>query len=130
MKTIITLSFLFAACLSGIAQADVKLEDNSKILGKWKVTAESLSLDSDKTKKNLNISWEFQNNGSLVTKGEDTLGRTSEMDITIKYSVENGVIRKQSSPGREKYETCTVIELNSPSMVLKCTNLYLFLTKK
>ncbi|MDD4914600.1 MAG: hypothetical protein PHW13_06140 [Methylococcales bacterium] len=128
MKTIITALSLFAALVAFSANADVKLQDNSKILGKWRVNAESLGLDREK--KALNISWEFQNNGTLITTGEDTLGRTSEMVIPIKYSVENGVIRKQSSPGREKYEDCTVIELSGSDMVLKCKGIYTFMTRK
>ena len=107
MKTIITLLSLFAALVTFSANAEIKLQDNSKILGKWKVTAESLGLD--KEKKALSVSWDFQSNGTLMTKGEDTLGRTSEMDIPVKYSVENGVIKKQTSPGREKYEDCSVV---------------------
>lgn len=129
MKTITT---ILAATVLGLAafsaQADVALADNSKILGKWKVTAESLGLD--KQKKMLNVSWDFQNNGVLKTVSEDTLGRTSEMDIDVKYSVENGVIKKQVSPGREKYEDCAVIEMEGRSMILKCKGLYLFMTRK
>jgi len=126
-KTIIILS-IFAALIGSSAHADVKLQDNSKILGKWKVTAESLGLD--KEKKALNVTWEFQSNGTLVTIGEDTLGRTSEMVIPIKYSVENGFIKKQSTPGREKYEDCSVIELSDHDMTLKCKGIYTFLIRK
>ncbi len=128
MKTITTI--LLSAVLglgASVAQADVSLADNSKILGKWKVTAESLGLD--KQKKALSVSWEFQNNGNLRTVGEDTLGRTSEMDINIKYSVENGVIKKQVSPGREKFEDCSVVELEGNHMILRCKGLYLFMNR-
>ena len=129
MKTITTI--LISAVLGLVAvaaQADVALPDNAKILGKWKGTAEALGLD--KQKKNLNVSWEFMKNGVLKTVAEDTLGRTSEMDIDVKYSVENGVIKKQVSPGREKYEDCAVVEMEGSSMVLKCKGLYLFMTRK
>ena len=128
MKTIITLLSLFAALVTFSANAEIKLQDNSKILGKWKVTAESLGLD--KEKKALSVSWDFQSNGTLMTKGEDTLGRTSEMDIPVKYSVENGVIKKQTSPGREKYEDCSVVEMSDSDMILKCKGIYFFLTRK
>jgi len=128
MKTITTLLSLFAALIAFSANADIKLQDNSKILGKWKVTAEALGLD--KQKKALNVIWDFQGNGTLKTTGEDTLGRTSEMDIAIKYSVENGVIKKQSSPGREKYEDCAVVEMSDSDMVLKCKGIYFFLSRK
>lgn len=128
MKTITTLLSLCAALIAFSAAAEVKLEDNSKILGKWRVNAESLALD--KEKKALNVSWEFQNNGMLRTIGEDSLGRTSEMDISIKYSVEGGIIKKQVSPGREKYEDCTVIALEGKDMTLRCRSLYFFMTRK
>ena len=128
MKTITALLSLCAAQISFSAHADVKLEDNSKILGKWRVNAEALALD--KEKKALNVSWEFQNNGMLRTIAEDSLGRTSEMDITVKYSIEGGVIKKQVSPGREKYEDCTVIALECKDMTLRCRSLYFFMTRK
>ncbi|MFM8341950.1 MAG: hypothetical protein ACKN9F_06995 [Methylomonas sp.] len=128
MKTITTLLSLFVVLAAGVAQADVTLQDNSKILGKWKVTAESMGLD--KEKKALNVTWDFQNNGTLMTIGEDTLGRTAQMDIPIKYSVENGVIKKQITPGREKYEDCSVLELEGSNMILKCKGLFFFMTRK
>jgi hypothetical protein len=128
MKTITTLLSLFVVLAAGVAQADVTLQDNSKILGKWKVTAESMGLD--KEKKALNVTWDFQNNGTLMTIGEDTLGRTAQMDIPIKYSVENGVIKKQVTPGREKYEDCSVLEMEGSNMILKCKGLFFFMTRK
>jgi uncharacterized protein (TIGR03066 family) len=128
MKIIITTLSLIATLAAFSAQADVKLQDNSKILGKWKISAEALGID--KEKKALNVSWEFQNNGTLITTGEDTLGRTNEMVIPIKYSIENGNIKKQSAPGREKYEECTVIELSDKDMILKCKGIYSFMTRK
>ncbi len=127
MKSIITILSLFVALVSFSAQADIKLQDNSKILGKWKVTAEAAALD--KEKKTLHVSWDFQSNGTLMTIGEDSLGRTKQMDIPIKYSVEDGVIKKQSSPGREKYESCAVVDMTGKDMVLKCQYLYFFLTR-
>ena len=129
MKTITTtLVSMLLTLMTFSAQADVTLADNSKILGKWKVNAEALGID--KQKKILNVRWEFLPNGVLKTVAEDTLGRTSEMDIDVKYSVENGLIKKQVSPGREKFEDCAVIELEGSSMILKCKGLYLFMTRK
>jgi hypothetical protein len=127
MKTITTILTLLAALVAFSVNAEIKLEDNSKILGKWKVTAESLGLE--KEKKSLNVTWNFLSNGNLQTIGEDTLGRTSSMDITIKYSVENGIIKKQTSPGREKFEECSVQELTQTNMILKCKGVYFFMTR-
>lgn len=109
------------------AHADVVLKDKSEILGKWKVTAEAAKLDGEK--KNVIVEWEFQSDGVLQTIATDAGGRTNEMHIPVKYSVENGVIKKQVSPGREKFEDCKVIEKNGAEMILKCPFLYFFLTK-
>lgn len=128
MKTITSILSLCAALFAVSANAEIKLQDNSKILGKWRVTGEALALD--KERKALNVSWEFMRDGTLMTVGEDSLGRTKEMDIAIKYRVEDGVIKKQSSPGREKYEDCAVIELEGNQMTLKCRSLFFFMTRK
>jgi hypothetical protein len=73
--------------------------------------------------------WEFKEDGILMTTASDVAGRISELKIPLKYSIENGEIKKQSSPGREKYESCKVIEKDGPNMILKCTYFF-FLTKK
>ena len=109
------------------AHADIVLKDNTEILGKWKVTAEAAKLDGER--KKVIVDWDFQPDGTLMTVATDSGGRTMEMHIPIKYSVEDGVIKKQVSPGREKYEDCKVIEKEGSDMVLKCTFLYFFLTK-
>lgn len=109
------------------ANADVELKDNSEILGKWKVTAESAKLDGEK--KKVIVEWEFQPDGTLMTIATDSGGRTKEMHIPIKYRVEDGVIKKQVSPGREKFDDCKVIERKGDDMILKCPFLYFFLTK-
>jgi hypothetical protein len=109
------------------ANADVVLKDNSEILGKWKVTAESAKLDGEK--KKVIVDWEFQPDGTLMTIATDAGGRTKEMHIPIKYRVEDGVIKKQVSPGRDKFDDCKVIERKGDDMILKCPFLYFFLTK-
>lgn len=109
------------------AHADVVLKDESEILGKWKVTAEAAKLDGEK--KAVIVEWEFQSGGVLQTIATDAGGRTNEMHIPVKYSVENGVIKKQVSPGREKFEDCKVVERKGNDMILKCPFLFYFLTK-
>ncbi|MGZ4957752.1 MAG: hypothetical protein ACXV7J_00755 [Methylomonas sp.] len=128
MKTITIALSLFAAFAASSANADIKLQDNSKILGKWQVTHEALALDREK--KPLHVTWEFQKDGTLVTTGEDARSGIGEMNIPIKYSVADGVIKKQITPGREKYEDCSVVEMEGNGMVLKCKFLYLFMTRK
>lgn len=128
MKTITIALSLFAVFASANAVADVKLADNSKLVGKWQVTAEALALDREK--KKLQVSWEFQKDGTLITTGEDARSGIGEMTIPIKYSVVDGLIKKQVTPGREKYEDCAVVEMDEKDMILKCKFLYLFMTRK
>jgi len=109
------------------AMSDVSLKDGSEIIGKWNVYAEAAKLDGEK--KKIQVEWEFGTDGILQTTSTDSVGRTKEMKIAIKYFVENGEIKKQATPGREKYEACKVVEKDGSNMVLKCAYLYYFLTK-
>jgi hypothetical protein len=118
---------LVALLSTSMAYADVELS-NDEILGHWVVSAESLKLDGEK--KLIKSSWDFKNDGTLTAVSTDSLGRTKEMTVVVKYVVEDGVIKKQLSPGREKYETCSAVQKEGNDMVLKCTNLFLFLAKK
>ncbi|MFI3186383.1 MAG: hypothetical protein QX198_10425 [Methylococcaceae bacterium] len=121
---ILSLTALFFAFS---AHAEVALKDNSEILGKWNLYAEAAKLDGEQ--KAVKIEWEFKSDGALQTTSTDSVGRTKEMKIAIKYFVENGEIKKQTTPGREKYESCKVVEKEGSKMILKCTYLYFFLTK-
>lgn len=130
MKKSTTLLPLVALLMSAsFAQAaeDVKLEDNKSILGKWNLYAEAPALH--KEKKAVNITWDFKKNGVLNTAATDTRSRTGAMSIDLKYSIEDGAIKKQSTPGREKYETCRVISKEAKEMVLKCRYLFFFLKR-
>lgn len=109
------------------ANADVELKDNSEILGKWNLHDEAVSLTSPK--KAVTQEWEFKEDGTLISSASDVAGRISALKIALKYSIENGEIKKQSAPGREKYESCKVIEKQGSEMILKCTYFF-FLTKK
>lgn len=127
MKRYIKILPLAAFIFAFSANAEVALKDNSEILGKWKLYAEAPKLDGEK--KTVTVEWDFKADGVLQTTATDSVGRTKEMKIAIKYAVENGEIKKQTVPGREKYESCKVIEKEGSNMVLKCTYLYFFLTK-
>ncbi len=109
------------------ANADVQLKDNTEILGKWNLHDEAVSLTSPK--KAVTQEWEFKEDGTLISSASDVAGRISALKIALKYSIENGEIKKQASPGREKYESCKVIEKDDSNMILKCTYFF-FLTKK
>ncbi|OQK17200.1 hypothetical protein AU255_04725 [Methyloprofundus sedimenti] len=110
--------------LSISANAEVILEDNSKIVGKWNLYAEAAQLHKEKVE--LFSVWDFTNQGVIKTESEDRFGRTKTLKIDLKYAVEDGVIKKQKTPGRAKLETCKVESLDEKNMVLKCPFLYLF----
>lgn len=127
IKKYIKILPLTAMLFAFSAQADVALKSESDILGKWNLYAEATKVDGEK--KNVTVEWDFQPNGVLQTTSTDSVGRTKEMKIAIKYSVENGAIKKQTTPGREKYESCKVVEKDANQMTLKCAYLFFFLKK-
>lgn len=132
MKKTINLLLLATVFIAFSAQAKekekiIELKDNSAILGKWNLYAETAALH--KEKKAVNIFWTFQPNGNLLATAKDTRNRTGTMSINIAYSVEDGVIKKQIAPGRSKYETCKVIKLEGDDMTLHCKYLYFLLRR-
>jgi hypothetical protein len=127
MKKIVKILSLAAVFVAFSANAEVQLKDNSEILGKWNLYAEAIKLDGEK--KAVTTEWDFQADGTLQTTSTDSVGRTKEMKIAIKYSVENGEIKKQTSPGREKYDSCKVLEKDDSKMTLKCSGMFFFLKK-
>jgi len=127
MKKIVKILSLATVFLAFSANAEVKLKDNSEILGKWNLYAEAIKLDGEQ--KKVQVEWDFQADGTLMTTSTDSVGRTGEMKIPIKYSVDNGDIKKQTSPGREKYDTCNVLEKEDGKMILKCSGMFFFLKK-
>ena len=127
MKKYVKILPLAALFFAFSANADVELKSNSEILGKWKLYAEATKLDGEQ--KTVTIEWDFKDNGVLKQTATDSVGRTKEMKIDIKYVVENGDIKKQTKPGQEKYESCSVVEKEGSKMILKCPFLYYFLTK-
>ncbi len=128
MKIITNIVTLAALAASFTASAEIQLKDNSEILGAWEVYAEAAALNKEKSA--LNTEWVFKNNGIIDTKSKDTRGRTGTFEIPLKYSIVDGAIKKQSTPGREKYETCKVAEKKGSEMILKCKYLYYFMRKK
>ncbi len=127
MKKYVKILPLAALFFAFSANAQVELKDNSEILGKWKLYAEATKIDGEQ--KAVTIEWDFKDNGILKQTATDSVGRTKEMKIDIKYAIENGDIKKQTKPGQEKYESCSVVEKEGSKMILKCPFLYYFLTK-
>ena len=108
--------------------AEVYLKDESEILGSWKVYAEAMTLEGQRNP--VNIQWDFKKGGMLHTKAFSSFQFKESFEASVKYSIEDGKIKKQSAPGREKYETCQVIEKSSSDMILKCKELYRFMSRK
>ncbi|BCG65043.1 MAG: hypothetical protein methR_P2856 [Methyloprofundus sp.] len=115
-------AFLFSVSVQ--AAEDIKLKDNSEILGKWKLYAEAIALHKEKVE--LFSEWEFRKDGVIHTESNDRFGRTKTLKIDLKYAVEDGVIMKQKTPGRSKMERCRVLELDDSKLTMKCTFVYLF----
>ncbi len=120
---------LVALLISPLTQAKdviIPLEDNAQILGKWSIYAETAALH--KTKKLVNNKWDFKENGSLVSTAFDPR-LDSETSVKVKYFIEDGFIKKQVQPGREKYETCKVVKLEGKDLILHCKYLYYLLRR-
>jgi len=124
MKLIQTLLAGTVLLGASVAQADVKLEDNSLIKGKWNLYAEAIARDKEQVE--LSGTWDFQDNGVLNTITSDRYGRTKNLEIDLQYRVENGVLKKQKTVGRSKMESCKAVELDEHKMILKCTFVHLF----
>ena len=106
------------------ANAEVYLEDNSKLLGKWNLYAEAASLHKEKV--DLYSVWDFRTDGIIHTESEDRFGRTKTLKIDLKYEVKDGKLMKQKNPGRSKMDTCSVVKMEGSEMIVKCPFVYLF----
>lgn len=118
-------SMLFS--ITAHAEKTIKLEDNSAILGKWSLYAETAALH--KGKKMVQNEWNFRDNGTLTSTAFDPR-LDGKKAVDVQYSVENGVIKKQIQPGRDKYEACKVVKLEGDDMILHCRFLYYLLKRK
>ncbi len=130
MKNIIKLLAITSFLVASSAYAKDKiipLEDNSILLGHWSLYAETAALH--KTKKMVQNEWIFKEDGTLTSIAFDPR-LDGKKAVNVKYSVENGVLKKQVQPGREKYETCKVVKLDDDNMTLHCRFLYYLLKRK
>jgi len=132
-KIIKLLPLLVIVCIAFPANAKkqektITLEDNSQVLGKWKIYAESPT-KKKRDRKEVNIQWDFKNNGIIHAIATDTRGRTGQTSINIKYSIKNGMINKQLTPGSQRMEDCKVTKLDDNDMTLHCKFLYFYMKK-
>jgi len=127
LKKVVTLVFMM---LAFSAQAETPLTQ-ADILGSWSVDKESINRDGSAYKK-LDTTWIFKNDGTMVGISVDSQAhaRVGKFRAVLKYRIEDGKLIKQASPGRSKEETCIAIEKEGQKMILKCRNIYFFMTKK
>lgn len=119
---ILAVSFLFT--FSANAEEIIKLENEKPILGKWMMYAETAALHKDK--KEVQNEWTFSRGGVLSVVSRDPRIDAPKL-INVTYSIEDGVIKKQFAPGRQKFEFCKVVKLEGKEMILHCKfNYYLF----
>ena len=105
--------------VSAVAEVTLTQAD---ILGTWQIDKESVHRDGSGS-RSLKSTWTFKNDGTMD-------GVTETIRATLNYSIEDGKLIKQAAPGRSKMETCTAVEKENNKMVLKCQDLYFFMTKK
>jgi hypothetical protein len=119
-----------ALLASASASAEVKLTQQD-ILGEWKIDYESINADGTDPKE-LNSVWTFRNDGTMEGVSLDTNkhARIAEFRALVKYTIEDGKLNKQTSPGRSKFDLCVALEKNGPKMTLECNHIYFFMTKK
>ena len=112
------------------AHAEVKLTQQD-VLGAWNIESESINADNSGAKE-LNAVWTFRQDGTMEGYSSDTNAhaRVSEFRATLNYSIVDGKIQKQVSPGRSKMQDCTAVEKNGNKMFLNCNGIYFTMTKK
>jgi hypothetical protein len=112
------------------AVAGVQLSQ-ADLVGTWQIDKESSNSDGSKA-RSTNTTWNIKNDGTIegVTQDSDSHARVESTRAVLNYSIENGKLVKQAAPGRSKMEACEAVEKNGNQMVLKCTNIYFFMTKK
>ncbi len=125
-----TTLFSILMSVAFVANAEEIKLTQQDLLGAWTINFESINADG-KDPKALNSKWTFRNDGTMEGTSSDTNthARISEIRAVVTYSVEDGKLHKQASPGRSKIETCTAIEKNGNKMTLECNHIYFFMTK-
>jgi hypothetical protein len=108
--------FLLLGSFSAMVGAEVRLKDNSEILGKWLLTSVAPGLDKPKIPENR--TWEFRADGVVVTSGYNRhFG--GEDTQQFRYQVANGIIQAEF-PGRPgKTLDYKVYEKSGDTMILQ-----------
>ena len=112
------------------ANAEIPITE-SDLLGSWSIDKESIHRDGSDSKE-LDTVWTFNDDGTMIGVSIDSQkhARVGKFRAVLKYRIENGKLIKQVAPGRSKEEFCIAEEKDDSSMLLKCKNIYFFMTKK
>jgi hypothetical protein len=115
MKKIINFAVVIFSILAAFnAYAEIKINDNSEIVGVWAVEETAPALD--KPKRKAHEIWTFKSDGTFKNSAKDP---RNNIETTSKYLIENGII-KIEKPGRPgKYFRYQVYEKDVASMILK-----------
>jgi hypothetical protein len=107
--------FLSGAFGAGV-RADVPLQDNKEIVGKWLL--ESVAPGLNKPKIEEHRTWEFRADGAVVTSGYNRHLKQDDSQ-QFKYSIVDGKIRAED-PGRPgKTMDYAVYEKTGDALILK-----------
>lgn len=125
-------TLLFGALLSVSlnAVADLPLTQ-ADLLGTWQIEKEAANAEGNNARTS-NAVWIFKADGTMegLAEDNDKNARINQMRAVLNYTVDNGKLSKQSGPGRPKMETCVALEKDGSKMVLKCSTVYYFMSKK
>jgi len=124
---LLPLALLLATSAVSAKSKVILLEDNSEILGKWTVFAETAALHKIDNKK-LKNKWIFHKDGTLSSFGFDSR-LNGFVEVKVNYEIVDGLIKKQVQPSNPKTETCKVVKLKDDLMTLKCKYLYYLLKR-
>lgn len=119
---------LLTLLVSFCASAEVVLNSASDVVGTWKLNSSSPRREGEK--RPANATWEFRNDGTLVTTAVDSRTKGGEFTVTVKYHIKDGKIIS-NQPGRSRKIIYTVEEKDEHQMVLHGgMDAYLFFTKQ
>lgn len=117
LKTQFQIIVALVICLNFPAHAEVALENNSGLIGKWAMAG--LAKDIDGEKRRSTGSWEFRRDGTLLMKGLDKRLSGGSFDVQTTYRVKDGKIVADTvgRPGRTTI--FSVIEMDAHSLIIK-----------
>jgi hypothetical protein len=117
LKTQLRIITALVIGLSFPSHAEVALENNSGLIGKWAIAG--LAKDFDGEKRLSSGTWEFRRDGALLMKGDDKRLSSGTFDVQTSYRVEDGKIVADTVGRPGKTTTYSVIEMDAHSLIIK-----------